>query len=171
MKEELRITSRTPEETARLGRELGKRIGPGIVIALSGDLGSGKTCLIQGLAAGLGISEDRYITSPTFTLVNAYPGDPPFYHIDLYRLGVPVDIFDTGLYDLLSGEGVIAIEWAEKIRQDLPSERIEIRLEIGEGESRRMRITGYGLRESNLVKRLARLFPGTESFSREFKDI
>ena len=95
-------TTNSAEETKRLGRKIGSLIDDPIVLALSGDLGSGKTVFVQGLARGLDVPPDYYITSPTFTLVNEYPGRLRLFHIDLYRLDHFGDLEDIGLHDILA---------------------------------------------------------------------
>jgi len=105
--------SHSPEDTEALGERWGREAKSGLVIALSGDLGAGKTRLVKGLARGLGISEG--VHSPTFTLVNCYPGGRlSLYHLDLYRLDTPEQIAAAGLDEYLAAEGVTVIEWAER---------------------------------------------------------
>ena len=120
-----RITTRSPEETRDLAAGLVRELGPGSVLALRGPLGSGKTCFAQGCARGLGVKE-RYITSPTFVLVREYAGRLPFYHIDLYRLSPGLEISLLGLEEYIDGEGVTAIEWAEKLDGALPPRTIDV---------------------------------------------
>src|SRR5712672_4080883 len=107
------VTTRSEEETAALGRELGATLAAGDVVLLYGDLGAGKTAFVKGLAEGLGVSRDE-VSSPTFTLVQEYRGGRlTLFHVDLYRLNDPREIDDLGL-DEIATEGVLAIEWAEK---------------------------------------------------------
>jgi len=131
----MKITTRSPEETRDLAAGLVRELGPGSVLALKGPLGSGKTCFAQGCARGLGV-EERYITSPTFVLVREYRGRLPFYHIDLYRLSPGPEIALLGLGEYIDGEGVTAIEWAEKLAGSLPPRTIEISF-AGRGETER----------------------------------
>jgi tRNA threonylcarbamoyladenosine biosynthesis protein TsaE len=127
------------EETLQLGAELARTLQPGTVIGLIGDLGSGKTCLTQGICAGLGVVD--YVTSPTFTLINEYQGRLPVYHFDFYRIDKAAEIEDLGCDEYFYGQGVCIIEWAEKILSFLPEERIEIRIKrLGE-TVREFRIT------------------------------
>lgn len=109
----------SPEETRNLAAGIAHALIPGDVLALTGAMGSGKTCFIQGIARGLGIAE-RYITSPTFVLIREYRGRMPLYHVDLYRLATGVEIGMLGLEEYLDGEGVTAIEWSEKMVDTLP---------------------------------------------------
>lgn len=125
-----------PDETYELGRGLGLYLVPGDVVALIGELGSGKTCLIQGICAGLDIDED--VTSPTFTLINQYRGRAPVYHFDLFRLDRAEALLDLGYEEYVYGEGICLIEWADKFSQLLPDSYIELRLEIVDHEQRKI---------------------------------
>ena len=119
--------SGTPEETAALGEALGRTLGPGDVVALYGELGSGKTCLVQGLVRGLGVTSPA--TSPTFVLVNEYRGRLPVHHVDAYRTGSLTELMDLGLLDLMGGDGVTLLEWADRAEPLLPPRTIHVRLE------------------------------------------
>ena len=122
------IETRSPEETFRLGEELGRKAVPGQVFTLTGDLGVGKTVFTQGLAKGLGIEEP--VNSPTFTIVQVYEeGRLPFYHFDVYRIGDVEEMEEVGFDDYVMGEGVSLIEWADLIEEILPEKRTEIRIE------------------------------------------
>lgn len=150
----LQTTTNSPEETKQLGETLGRQIQTGTIIALFGDLGSGKTTLVQGLARGLSVPDSYYITSPTYTLINEYPGRHPLFHVDLYRIDNPVDFEEIGLYEILYNNGVVAIEWADRLNEDLPVEHLNIQLEIASDESRKICLTAYGLDAVNLLKSL-----------------
>ena len=127
------VFTKGPEETHRLGIELAGELEPQTVLALIGDLGSGKTCLTQGICAGLEVED--YVTSPSFTLINEYRGRLPVYHFDLFRIEDPREMLDLGCEEYFYGDGVCIIEWAEKMGSLLPRERIEIRLKrTGETE-------------------------------------
>ncbi len=118
----------SPEETARIGRQLGKEALPGDVYTLIGDLGVGKTVLTQGIAAGLGITEP--VNSPTFTIVQVYDsGRMPFYHFDVYRIGDIEEMDEIGYEDYVYGEGLSMIEWANLIEEILPDKRKDIVIE------------------------------------------
>lgn len=130
--------SRAPEETERIGAELAARLRPGDVVGLYGDLGAGKTCLVRGLARGLHCTGEA--TSPTFTLIHEYPGRPPLYHFDLYRLRGSAELEDLDCDDYFFGRGVTVVEWAEKAGPLLPRRRWEVRLEILDEDLRRIRI-------------------------------
>ena len=154
MDTEFHITTHSADETHALGKAMGKWIEAGTVVALTGDLGTGKTVLVQGMARGLEVSEAYYVTSPTYTLINEYPGRSRLFHMDLYRISEPGDVEDIGLFDILAGDGVIAIEWAERLGQRLPPERLDVRLEILDDEIRRIEFRACGQRAVNLIKKL-----------------
>jgi len=121
-----------------------------------GELGAGKTTLVQGLAEGLGVK--GWITSPTFTLIQEYHGRHPLYHLDLYRLEDPEEIWDLGLEECLKGSGVTVVEWGDRLGPFVP-ERLEIHLAVGPGDGRRARLVPLGERYQKLVKELAGLWP------------
>ena len=122
------IESFSPEETFLLGKELGRAAQAGEVYTLKGDLGTGKTVFTQGLAEGLEIKEA--VNSPTFTIVQEYrEGRVPFYHFDVYRIADIEEMEEIGYEDYFYGEGVCLIEWAELIKELLPANCIEIKIE------------------------------------------
>jgi tRNA threonylcarbamoyladenosine biosynthesis protein TsaE len=133
------LTTRAEAETADVGRRLAQTLTAGSVVLLIGDLGAGKTALVRGLAEGLGVAPEE-VSSPTFTLVQEYRGGRlPLVHVDLYRLNDPREIDDLGL-DELGLESVLAIEWAEKLPRPI-ADAIEVRIEHGDGDERRLTIT------------------------------
>lgn len=138
------LTSRSPGQTYALGFALGRAASPGIVICLFGDLGSGKTRLTQGIAAGLSVPDTYVVTSPTFTYVNEYPGRLPLYHIDLYRISSADELSDLGWEEYLESDGVVVIEWAERAGEWLPESRIEIAIAITDADERRFDVTCRG---------------------------
>jgi len=133
---EMKKISNSPEETLRLGKSLGSSLGAGDIVLLFGDLGAGKTNFTQGICNGLEMDKNSYVRSPTFTLINEYPGRLPIYHIDLYRIETQEDIYSLGLEEILFDQGVTIIEWAEKLRSPKKSlmlniqERLEINIKI-----------------------------------------
>ena len=131
------ILSRSDTETEAIGADLAARLGPGSRVLLYGELGAGKTAFVRGLAAGLGIDANE-VSSPTFTLVQEYRGRLPLYHVDLYRLA-PGEVDDLGL-DALAADGVLAIEWAERMPRD-DAAAIEVRLEHAGEDQRRITVT------------------------------
>jgi tRNA threonylcarbamoyladenosine biosynthesis protein TsaE len=135
--------SASAKETMRLGEKLGRILQPGSVVALSGGLGAGKTCFTKGIALALGISEE--ITSPTYTIVCEYEGAVPLRHIDAYRLSGEMDFELMGGEELVAGNSVVVVEWAEKIARFLPHNTVFVDIEIY-GEKRIVRTrTGGGL--------------------------
>jgi tRNA threonylcarbamoyladenosine biosynthesis protein TsaE len=124
----LSMISKSEEETERIGTRLAAVLKKGDIVALYGSIGAGKTTFMRGVAAGLG--RERAVKSPSFTLVNEYPGDPVLQHIDFYRLDNEKEIIDLGWTDYLNSESIVVIEWAEKVRKMLPSDRIDVYLEI-----------------------------------------
>jgi tRNA threonylcarbamoyladenosine biosynthesis protein TsaE len=149
------IVTRSPEETRDLGRRLGLRINSGIAIRLKGELGSGKTCFIQGLARGLDVSEAYDITSPTYTLIHQYPARVAFYHVDLYRLAGRLDASAIGLDDILAGDAVVAVEWADRFPQkDWPTPYLDVDFTFQDDESRLIVMTACGLDKDYLIKDL-----------------
>ena len=132
-----RFITNGPEETEALGARLARALGPGAVVAFTGDLGAGKTAFVRGLARGLGIP-DR-VTSPTFTIVTEYEGGRlPLFHFDLYRLGCADELFDIGWEDYLARGGVCAVEWSERMEELLEPGTIRVDLRRGEDEDRRV---------------------------------
>ncbi len=132
-----RLITRSEEETIVAGEELSRRLVPGSVVALYGDLGSGKTRFVKGISRGLGIRET--VTSPTFTIVNEHSGGRiPLYHFDLYRLRSVAELDEIGFEEYVFGNGVTVLEWAEMIAEQLPAERIDVRLSAGKNDNERM---------------------------------
>jgi tRNA threonylcarbamoyladenosine biosynthesis protein TsaE len=136
----LTVVCPSAEATRALAAGIARRATPGTVIALSGDLGAGKTCFIQGLAAGLGV--DGPVTSPTFIMIAEYAGRLPLYHVDLYRTESLGEIRRLGLEELLDGPGFTAIEWAEKAEALLPDRAVRVRIRGAGDEPRTVEIEG-----------------------------
>ncbi len=125
----------SPEATIALGRRLAAHLEPGDVLALSGDLGAGKTHLVKGLCAGLGVPLET-VTSPTFTIVNEYGGRLPVYHLDAYRIERPEEFFELGYETYFFGDGVCLVEWPERVADLIPGDALCLRL-THLGEERR----------------------------------
>jgi len=140
----LELDTDGPEQTMRLGRVLGAILPAGAVIALTGELGAGKTVLAKGIAQGLGVKDEREVTSPSFVLINEYEGRVPIYHVDLYRLQHAAEAEDLGFEELFSGRGVILLEWAEKAARLLPAERIEVNIQWISPTERKIIFAGKG---------------------------
>ena len=132
---EQEVITRSPAGTRRLARRLAAKLPPRCVLALHGDLGSGKTCFVQGLGEALGI--DQPVTSPTFTLVHEYRGPRTLYHIDLYRIRSADEALALGLEDYLDPDGITVIEWAERAGELLPGDTVHLHFEVLPGKSRR----------------------------------
>ncbi len=142
-KKSLVLFSKSPSETFRIGRILGEGLKRGDCVALTGELGAGKTCLTQGIAEGMGVPDCYAVTSPTFTLINEYPGrDAALYHLDVYRLTGSADLQEMGYEEYLLGSGVMVIEWAEKIIDSIPDEALCIRFSYMDDCLRKIEITG-----------------------------
>ncbi len=120
------MISGDPTKTFHIGRILGETLTAGDIVALTGELGAGKTCFTQGIARGLGVPEVYQITSPTFTLVNEYPGRLNLIHLDVYRLSSSRDLQDLGYEEFFFGKGVTVIEWAEKIQDIIPEKSLSV---------------------------------------------
>ena len=130
-------TTFSEQETFALARKMAKYFKGGEVVFLIGELGAGKTVFAKGIAAGLGLKDIHQVCSPSFTLLNVYAAKVPIYHLDLYRLSGEAEIRDLGFEDYI-GEGVVLIDWAEKIT--FPLSAIRVHIEVGEGWTRRIRI-------------------------------
>ena len=122
----MELLSHSPEDTEDIGARLAQRLGPGAVVAFTGDLGAGKTAFTRGLAAGLGCR--GRVTSPTFTIVNEYDGPIPLFHFDMYRLGSEEELFDIGWEDYLARPGICAVEWSEQVADALPEDAVTVTL-------------------------------------------
>ena len=121
------MQSHSAAETEALGVRLAERLGPGDVVALTGELGAGKTCFTQGLARGLGVAGRA--VSPTFVLINEYRGRLPVHHVDAYRTESLTELLDLGLDELFSGDGVTIVEWADKLLPLLPAHTVHVHIE------------------------------------------
>jgi tRNA threonylcarbamoyladenosine biosynthesis protein TsaE len=146
------IISVSAQQTWEIARSIGERLRKGDVLALSGELGSGKTCFTGGLARGLGVDEKYQITSPTFTLINEYPARYKLYHFDVYRIKDYTEFENLGYEEYLSGEGIVVIEWAEKITERLPVNAFFINFEYVDENERRIIIKGPESRLKDLIK-------------------
>ena len=130
------FTSTGPEQTFNFGKSLALNLKKGDVVAISGPLGAGKTCLAKGIASGLGVEEE--VTSPTYTIISEYEGSfSPVYHIDAYRLGGSDDFYAIGGEEIVYGNGISIIEWYENIGDFIPDEALRVDIEI-KGETQRL---------------------------------
>ena len=149
----LNFHSNSPEQTQSLGIHLGKLAQLGDIFLLTGNLGSGKTCLTQGIAWGLGVKE--YAFSPSFVIIREYHGRLPLYHIDLYRLDHIEEIVDLGLEEYLYGDGICVIEWAEKGMTALPHENLLITINYISATDRVLILEPNGKHYIQLLKSLS----------------
>jgi tRNA threonylcarbamoyladenosine biosynthesis protein TsaE len=157
----LDIISHSAAQTQRLGVRLGELLQGGELILLNGQLGTGKTTFTQGLAQGMGITEN--INSPTFTLLKEYSGQlrpgtqqqrgPALYHFDLYRLDDPEEILDLGFEDYFYSNGVSVVEWADKADQLWPTERLHIRMKMMSETKRGLLFNATGIYYCELLRR------------------
>lgn len=152
---EFTVTSRDPAQTRKLAARLGALLQPGDVVALKGELGSGKTEFVRGLAAGLAVPPEVPVASPSFVLVHEYPGRLTLTHLDLYRLEEIPPEFLPNLEEYLFGDQVAAIEWAERLGGLLPPDCLEVRLSITGETVRQITFRGVGGRGRELLAALA----------------
>ena len=138
------MQTNSPKETLELGQRLGQSLVGGLVIALVGELGTGKTQLVKGVASGNGATNPREVTSPTFTLINEYPGRFTLFHIDAYRLRGSTELFALGFDELISEDSVVAIEWADRAREAIPEDHLRIQLETLDADVRRVTFSAFG---------------------------
>ena len=133
----MEFVTHSPEQTRQLGARLAQALGPGAVVAFTGDLGAGKTAFVSGMAQGLGIRE--HVTSPTFTIVNEYEGGRlPLFHFDMYRLGSADELFDIGWEDYLERGGICAVEWSENVAEAMEPGTIRVSIRRGGDENSRV---------------------------------
>ena len=134
----------SPDETVALGERLAGRFGAGDLVALVGELGSGKTVLVRGLAHGLGVEDERLVSSPSYVLVREYAGRVPIFHVDLYRLSAPAaELGELGLAEMLAA-GVVVVEWADRAAEALPRPHWRVAIEATAAESRRFTLQRVG---------------------------
>ncbi len=156
MNSSLTVRTGSPQQTRALGREIGRRLSPGAVVGLEGDLGAGKTCFVKGLATGLGLDGDA-VASPTFTLIaEHYREKAALFHIDLYRLeGLETeDMEELGFEEYLFGRGVSAVEWFRFLPVNLLEEYLLVSLRIAHADVRMITLTAYGEPYRRLIRRL-----------------
>ncbi|WP_145175028.1 tRNA (adenosine(37)-N6)-threonylcarbamoyltransferase complex ATPase subunit type 1 TsaE [Gimesia aquarii] len=145
--------SASESETQRLGVMLAKQLEPGAVIALNGNLGAGKTRLVQAIATALGVDPNE-VNSPTFVLIQEYQGELPLYHFDTYRLKDTDEFLELGADDLLYADGVCLIEWADKVAEVLPRDLVQINIEHTSETARTFHFQGQGPRSVKIVTAL-----------------
>jgi tRNA threonylcarbamoyladenosine biosynthesis protein TsaE len=151
----LRLITHSPQETRALAALLGPLLAPGDVVALHGELGSGKTEFVHGLAQGLEVPPDQGVASPSFALIHEYRGRLLLIHLDLYRLENQPPEMLPDLEDYLEGGGVVAVEWAERLAPLLPEDHLEVRLLLAGDQDRDLTFASHGPRSQQLLAVLA----------------
>jgi len=132
----MKIISHSAEKTVEVGAKLAKTLKRGDVVALFGEFGSGKTVFTKGIAKGLGVKDIRYVNSPSFVIIKEYKGKIPLYHFDLYRLDKAHSLDSVGYDEYFYGDGVTVIEWAERVKSELPARHVEVRLKVKDDSTR-----------------------------------
>jgi tRNA threonylcarbamoyladenosine biosynthesis protein TsaE len=156
---ELHLRSADEATTKAIGAALAGLLDPGDVVGLTGDLGAGKTRLVQGAAAALGVAQP--VLSPTFMLLREYDGDPPVHHVDAYRLSGPTELEDLGLDEVFASGAVVFVEWADRVASALPDSWLELALHIGDDDAREIQVR---LHEGTWVARADRLAAALRGF-------
>jgi len=123
------ILSHSPQETFELGRQLGTLLPAGFFVALQGELGGGKTCFTRGLVSAVSPESSQMVASPTFAIMNEYPGKVPIYHFDFYRLTSPHEIIELGFEDYFTGNGICVAEWSERLEDIMPANHLRVTFE------------------------------------------
>jgi tRNA threonylcarbamoyladenosine biosynthesis protein TsaE len=144
----MKILSNSPDETKEIGFRLGRRLKAGDIVGLYGDLGAGKTTMVKGIAKAVGIDE-REIVSASFTIIAEYETDPPFIHIDLYRIEHGAELDDLGIRSITGGGSISVIEWAEKARGELQEDIIKVVLQTRDEQKREITIEGLNEKDWN----------------------
>lgn len=158
------ISSHSAEQTMDLGHLLARHLLPGDILAFWGDLGAGKTCLIQGICRGLGVPKDVYITSPTFVIINRYKGSLPVYHFDFYRLSCQDEVMDLGYEEFFFSQGICLIEWADRAGNLIPEEYLAVLMQIVSPTERKIEITAYGVSYQKRLSELIQKCKGNQKF-------
>jgi tRNA threonylcarbamoyladenosine biosynthesis protein TsaE len=149
----MQIITRDSQQTINFGRKLSRFLKKGDIVALYGNLGTGKTTLVKGIAQGLGIKKEK-INSPSFILLKKYKGKLILYHFDFYRIQKAQDAYSVGLEEFLFSDGISVIEWADRIEGFLPREYLSIELEFKNTDKRKIKLIGFGRYYRNLIKNL-----------------
>jgi tRNA threonylcarbamoyladenosine biosynthesis protein TsaE len=152
------LVTESDQETMELGFSFGTLLEEGDVVALVGELGSGKTWFTKGIARGLGVSPNTVITSPSFALVNEYPGRATLFHMDIYRLGSLSELLSAGIEEYLHSGGVAILEWADRWPEILPDETLKVELIIVNDHSRSITLSGQHLRASSIIEAIGKIY-------------
>ncbi len=150
----MEIVSESTVQTRALGKRIGKLLKRGQVVALVGELGSGKTVLAQGIAMGLGVSPRAYPRSPSFVLINEYKGKFPVYHFDLYRLNNIRELESIGYREYFYGQGVAVIEWAQKVEEALPDYYLRVELYFHGKRDRLIKLIAFGPDYERIIRKI-----------------
>lgn len=150
--------SRSVDATKALGRRLGRCAQAGTVVGLVGPLGAGKTQLVKGIAVGLGVEDERCVSSPTFVIVREHPGRLRLYHADAYRVSSP-ELAAIGFDEMCQSGGIVVLEWADRVADLLPDDHVIITIEPTGAEHRRLACRATGAVSRQLIRRLAEAFP------------
>ncbi len=148
------ILSRSATQTQSWGRKLGRLLVGGEIIGLTGELGSGKTCFVRGLAEGVNVVKGAWVRSPTFTLINEYDGRMPLFHVDLYRLSSATELEELNLRECFFSDGVSVIEWFERLPNGEVEEYLRIHFDHEDGNNRRLTFTAHGSQYDAIVATL-----------------
>jgi tRNA threonylcarbamoyladenosine biosynthesis protein TsaE len=148
----------SPDESRALGRALGERLSRGSLVALTGELGSGKTVVVQGVARGLGFG--GYVQSPSFVVISEYEGRLPIYHVDLYRISDPASLIELGYREVFWTDGVTLVEWADRAPDFLPEKRLDLAIEFAGRSARVLSAVAHGEEASRVVRSLAGKWSG-----------
>lgn len=152
---QLTLLTNSPEETEALGMRLGSLLSRGMFIAMTGELGGGKTCFTRGIVAGAVPESSHLVASPTFAIMNEYPGVPPVYHFDFYRFSSSREIEELGFEEYFQGNGICVAEWAERLGELLPGERLDITFFHTGDNSRRITFSAFGDIHEALLEELS----------------
>ena len=140
-------------DTIRFGRDLGRQLWPGSFVGLVGSLGAGKTTFVRGLGSGLDRAAAFEVSSPSYTLVHEYPTDPPLFHIDLYRLLGLDDLESTGFWDYLDQDGIVVVEWMDRVEECMPDEHLVVQLKLKDESRRTIEARASGERYEAILRR------------------
>lgn len=149
--------SHSPSDTENFGHRVGLLLIPGSFVALHGELGGGKTCFTRGLVSAVAPQSLHLVASPTFAIMNTYPGITPVYHFDFYRLSGEYEIFELGFEDYLQGDGICVAEWSERLGSLLPSDHLSITFKHAGEDLRQISIEAFGPEAEELLAQLAKV--------------
>jgi tRNA threonylcarbamoyladenosine biosynthesis protein TsaE len=144
-------------ETEDIGRRIGPLLKKGSFVALTGELGGGKTCFVRGVVKCVSPESAHLVASPTFAIMNEYPGTIPIYHFDMYRLSGGPEIIELGFEDYFTGEGICIVEWSERLLDIIPDDRLDIRFEHAGDDKRSISIEAIGPKSENMLRQLESL--------------